>query len=166
MIIYISGKEYRRTAATLFVQQGMQTNCFDELLLLCKAVVGQTASSTNGKHVISLGTAGSAKAGSIVDCASPTCISVVFFTSISAGDSCSVAAALSAAKANACWHDATAGEKAISKAAAVLTAAFLKLSALGNGDAPIDKGEHDDSREAPALLVLILLLLLSQTGVM
>lgn len=77
-------------------------------------------------------------------------MSVVFLTSISAGDS-SCAPALSAAKA--CWYEATAGEKAMSIAAAVLAAVFLKLSALGSDGAPIRKGET----EAPALLLLLLL---------
>lgn len=85
-----------------------------------------------------------------------TCMSVVFCTSISAGDS-SCAPALSAAKA--CWYSgATAGEKAISKAAAVLTTVFLKLSAFGNGDVPM-RMDDDESREALALLLLLLLLL-------
>lgn len=82
-----------------------------------------------------------------------TCISVVFCTSISAGD-ISCAPALSAAKA--CWHDGATGEKAISKAAAVLTTVFLKLSAFGSGDAPI-RMDDDTSREALALLLLLLL---------
>lgn len=79
-----------------------------------------------------------------------TCMSVVFRTSISAGDS-SWAPAPSAA--NACWH-ATAGEKAISNAAAVLTTVFLKLSAFGNGDAPIRMGDAV-SRAVLALLLLL-----------
>lgn len=82
-----------------------------------------------------------------------TCISVVFFTSISAGES-SCAPALSAAKA---WWDvdvARAGEKAMSKAAAVLTTVLRRLSPLGNGDAPMRK--HDDEcRDAQALLLLL-----------
>lgn len=77
-------------------------------------------------------------------------MSVVFLTSISAGDS-SCAPALSAA--NACWYEATAGEKAMSSAAAVLAAVFLKLSALGSDGAPIRKGVN----EAPALLLILLL---------
>ena len=83
-----------------------------------------------------------------------TCISVVFCTSISAGD-ISCAPAPSAAKA--CWHGPIAGEKAISSAAAVLTTVFLKLSASGNGDTPMRTADNE-SREALPLLLLLLLL--------
>lgn len=78
---------------------------------------------------------------------------MVFLTSISAGES-SCAPALSAAKA--WWDVARAGEKARSKAAAVLTTVFRRLSPVGNGDAPIRK-DDDECREAQALLLLLLL---------
>lgn len=75
---------------------------------------------------------------------------MVFFTSISAGES-SCAPALSAAKA--WWDDATAGERAMSKAAAELTTVFRRLSPLGNGDAPMHR-DDDECREALDLLLL------------